>query len=398
MNAKFENIELTVLMPCLNEAETLGQCIEKALLSFAKLGVVGEVLVADNGSSDGSQAIATAAGARVVDVAQRGYGNALIAGINSSKGKYIIMGDADDSYDFGRLDGFLRELRSGKDLVLGNRFQGGIESGAMPFLHKYVGNPILSFIGRTFYKIKVGDFHCGLRGFKKESVSKLNLVCGGMEFASEMIVKASIAKLKIAEIPTTLAKDGRSRSPHLRTFRDGWRHLRFLMFYSPRWLFLYPGFVLMTLGLLMMLTLFFGPVVVGEVGFDVHTMLYSGAGFLVGLQMTLFSLIAKQIGVAFGVLARSSTLDVFKRHCTFEGGVLLGILLALSGGALAVWAVSIWASYDFGRIDATTVMRFSVFSVALVMAGVLIVIFSCLMAALDTYGQTPIRPSDHPIN
>lgn len=393
MNAKFENIELTVLMPCLNEAETLKVCIEKALLSFTKLGVTGEVLVADNGSSDGSQEIAIAAGARVVNVELRGYGNALIAGINSSRGKYIIMGDADDSYDFGRLGGFLKELRNGNDLVLGNRFQGGIESGAMPFLHKYVGNPILSFIGRTFYKIKVGDFHCGLRGFKKESISQLNLVCGGMEFASEMIVKASIAKLKIAEIPTTLAKDGRSRSPHLRTFRDGWRHLRFLMFYSPRWLFLYPGFVLMTLGLLMMLTLFFGPVVVGEVGLDVHTMLYSGAGFLVGLQMTLFSLIAKQIGVAFGVLARSTTLEMFKRYCTFEGGLLLGILLLFSGVALAIWAVSIWASYDFGRIDATTVMRFSVFSVTLVMAGILIAIFSCLMAALDTYSQAPSRPN-----
>lgn len=387
MNAKFENIELTVLIPCLNEAETIERCIQKAFAAFAEMDVNGEVVVADNGSTDGSQRIASTAGARVVHVEQRGYGNALIAGIHSSKGQYIIMGDADDSYDFSRLDLFLTSLRAGNDLVLGNRFKGGIAKGAMPFLHRYLGNPVLSFLGRKFFKVNVGDFHCGLRGFNRLSITKLNLSCGGMEFASEMVVKAAIAKLRIEEVPTALAKDGRSRPPHLRTFRDGWRHLRFLMFYSPRWLFLYPGFALMLIGLLMMTALFHGPIIIGDVGFDVHTMLFGGAGFLVGLQMVLFSVIAKQIGVASGALAQSGILDFYKRYCTFEGGLLLGGLLFMSGVGFAIWAVSIWASYGFGALHVSTVMRVSVFSVSLVMAGMLITISSCLMAALETYGK-----------
>lgn len=387
MNAKFSDIELTVLIPCLNEAETIGLCIRKAFSAFAKMEVVGEVVVADNGSDDGSQAIAHAAGARVTRVEQRGYGNALIAGIHASKGRYVVMGDADDSYDFSQLDLFLASLRAGNDLVLGNRFKGGIAKGAMPFLHRYLGNPVLSFLGRKFYNVNVGDFHCGLRGVNRLSIRKLNLSCGGMEFASEMVVKAAIARLKIDEVPTSLAKDGRSRPPHLRTFRDGWRHLRFLMFYSPRWLFLYPGFSLVLIGLLTMMALFNGPVVIGDVGFDVHTMLFGGAGFLVGLQMILFSVIAKQIGVACGALAQSDILDLYKQYFTFEGGLLLGIFLFLFGVGFAIWAVSIWASYGFGAIDASNVMRVSVFSVTMVMAGMLITISSCLMAALEAYGQ-----------
>lgn len=394
MNARFESVELTVLIPCLNEAETIELCIHKALSAFEKMGVNGEVVVADNGSVDSSQEISRAAGARVISVEQRGYGNALIAGIQASKGKFIIMGDADDSYDFSRLELFLASLRAGNDLVLGNRFKGGIAKGAMPFLHRYLGNPVLSFLGRKFYKVNVGDFHCGLRGFNRSSISKLNLSCGGMEFASEMVVKAAIAKLKIDEVPTTLSKDGRSRPPHLRTFRDGWRHLRFLMFYSPRWLFLYPGFALMLIGLCMMMALFKGPVVIGDIGFDVHTMLFGGAGFLVGLQMILFSVIAKQIGVACGALAQSVTLTMYKRYFTFEGGLLLGGALFLLGVAFAIWAISIWASYGFGALEVSKVMRVSVFSVTMIMAGMLITISSCLIAALEAYEKEFLLQKD----
>jgi glycosyltransferase involved in cell wall biosynthesis len=230
-------MELTILMPCLNEAETLAVCIRKAKIFMAVSGVVGEVLIADNGSTDGSQDIAKLEGARLIPIAARGYGAALQGGINAAMGKFVVMGDADDSYDFTALMPFLDNLRGGADIVMGNRFKGGIEKGAMPFLHRYLGNPVLSFLGRLFFKIKVGDFHCGLRGFNKERVLALNLRTTGMEFASELVVRSALAGYNIEEVPTTLKPDGRSRAPHLRTWRDGWRHLSFLLMYSPRWLF-----------------------------------------------------------------------------------------------------------------------------------------------------------------
>ena len=242
-------MELTVVMPCLNEAETVATCVRKAIGFLAESGISGEVLVADNGSTDGSQQLAADAGARVVPISDKGYGNALMGGIVAARGKYVIMGDADDSYDFTNLMPFVNELRKGADLVMGNRFRGGIAPGAMPPLHKYLGNPVLSFVGRLFFRSKIGDFHCGLRGFSRDSVMALNLQATGMEFASEMVVKATLAGQHVTEVPTTLSKDGRSRPPHLRSWRDGWRHLRFLLLFSPRWLFFLPGLALLIAGL-----------------------------------------------------------------------------------------------------------------------------------------------------
>ena len=266
-------MELTVVMPCLNEAETVATCVRKAIGFLAESGISGEVLVADNGSTDGSQRLATDAGARVVPISDKGYGNALMGGIVAARGKYVIMGDADDSYDFTNLMPFVNELRKGADLVMGNRFRGGIAPGAMPPLHKYLGNPVLSFIGRLFFRSKIGDFHCGLRGFSRDSVMALNLQATGMEFASEMVVKATLAGQRVTEVPTTLSKDGRSRPPHLRSWRDGWRHLRFLLLFSPRWLFLYPGLALLVVGSAVTTALYFSPLRIGGAGLDIHTML-----------------------------------------------------------------------------------------------------------------------------
>src|SRR6478736_3870626 len=269
-------------MPCLNEAETVATCVRKAIGFLAESGISGEVLVADNGSTDGSQRLAADAGARVVPISDKGYGNALMGGIIAANGKYVIMGDADDSYDFTNLMPFVNELRKGADLVMGNRFRGGIAPGAMPPLHKYLGNPVLSFVGRLFFRSKIGDFHCGLRGFSRDSVMALNLQATGMEFASEMVVKATLAGQRVTEVPTTLSKDGRSRPPHLRSWRDGWRHLRFLLLYSPRWLFLFPGSLLMILGMLVGLWLLPGPRVVNGVTLDVHTLLYAAIAVIIG--------------------------------------------------------------------------------------------------------------------
>ncbi|HNZ44276.1 MAG TPA: glycosyltransferase family 2 protein, partial [Bacteroidales bacterium] len=264
-------MELTILMPCLNESETLAICIQKARSFLQRNGIDGEVLIADNGSTDGSKEIAVSEGARVVDVSDKGYGNALIGGINAAKGKYIIMGDADDSYDFVNMEPFVEKLREGYDLVMGNRFKGGIAEGAMPFLHRYLGNPVLSFIGRLFFNIKTGDFHCGLRGFNADRIKMLKLHTPGMEFASEMVVKSSLFKYKMAEVPTTLKKDGRSHPPHLHTWRDGWRHLVFLLMYSPKWLFLFPGLIILILSIIGFGVLSVKMLYLKNIGIDIHT-------------------------------------------------------------------------------------------------------------------------------
>ena len=284
------NCELTILMPCLDEAETLETCIRMARNFLARSNIAGEVLVADNGSTDGSQAIAVRNGARVVEVREKGYGAALLGGIRAAHGKYVIMGDADASYDFSRLEGFVEKLRNGYELVMGNRFRGGIAPGAMPALHKYLGNPVLSGIGRLLFRSPCKDFHCGLRGFNRESVMRLDLQTTGMEFASEMVVKATLQNLRIVEVPTTLSPDGRSRAPHLRSWRDGWRHLRFLLIYSPRWLFLYPGLCLSGLGLGLMAWLLPGPRFLFSAGFDVHTLVYASGMIVVGLQIIFLAL------------------------------------------------------------------------------------------------------------
>ena len=331
------DIELTVVMPCLNEAETLEVCIQKALASMEEMGVVGEVLIADNGSTDGSQDLARRSGARVVDVPTRGYGAALQGGIDAALGTYVIMGDADDSYDFSNLAPFVEKLREGYDLVMGNRFLGGIAPGAMPPLHRYLGNPVLTGIGRLFFRSPSGDFHCGLRGFRRTSVLALGLQTTGMEFASEMVVKATLMKQRIAEVPTTLSPDGRSRAPHLRSWRDGWRHLRFLLLFSPRWLFLVPGVVLSVLGLVTMVMLVPGSMRIGSFAFDVNTMLYAAAATFIGYQSVIFAVFTKIYGVSEGLLPEDSRLQRLYRVVKLETGLCAGVVLVLLGGGASVW-------------------------------------------------------------
>ena len=356
------SLELTILMPCLNEAETIEVCVRKARGFLERSGVKGEVLIADNGSTDGSQALAEALGARVVAVPEKGYGAALMGGIRAANGKFIIMGDADDSYDFENLEGMVEHLRDGAELVMGNRFQGGIAPGAMPFLHKYLGNPVLSFIGRLFFKIPVGDFHCGLRGFSRQSILDLGLQSPGMEFASEMVVKASLNDLRIEETPTTLKPDGRSRPPHLKTWRDGWRHLRFLLLHSPRYLFIYPGLALIALGLLASSRLAFGEFqITPQIKLDIHTLVVACFAVLIGVQLVMFGALARRYQALEGVLP-PGTFHKFLLGLNLEPILQAAAGLFLAGVAGAVWAVAHWASSGFGPILYNGVMRVLVIS------------------------------------
>ncbi|GAB2452078.1 glycosyltransferase involved in cell wall biosynthesis [Conyzicola lurida] len=363
-------IELSIVMPCLNEAETLAVCIRKARKYFEVSGVQGEVVIADNGSTDGSQAIAVAEGARVVAIANKGYGNALMGGIEAAYGTYVIMGDADDSYDFEHLDNFVERLRAGDQLVMGNRFSGGIEPGAMPPLHKYLGNPVLSWIGRVLFPSQIRDFHCGLRGFSREAILGLGLRTTGMEFASELVVKSTLAGLTMSEVPTTLKKDGRSRPPHLRSWHDGWRHLRFLLLFSPTWLFLYPGIVGFGVGILGSIALLFGPIEIGDVGFDISSQLYLAALTLVGYQAILFWLLTKLYGQREGFfLPRGRMFSSLAERATLENAALAGLASFVVGLAIAVWQVVIWAGNDFGSLDPVETMRFAVPSALLMILG-----------------------------
>ena len=375
--------ELTILMPCLNEAPTVGSCIAKARGFLERAGIAGEVLVADNGSDDGSRAVAEGAGARVVEVTERGYGAALAGGIAAARGRYVIMGDADDSYDFARLEGFVARLREGYPLVMGNRFQGGIRKGAMPLLHRYLGNPVLSFVGRLLFGAPVGDFHCGLRGFDRDAVRTLDLRTRGMEFASELVVKASLAGWRIAEVPTTLHPDGRGRPPHLHSWRDGWRHLRFLLLFSPRWLFLYPGLALLALGVALTVLLYFAPLHVLGAGLDIHSMLYASAGALLGMQLCLFALFARVSAQNAGLLQRRPGLDRLLKTLTLERGLLLGLLAAISGllwSAAAFWQ---WREAGFGALDPRVVMRDTIPAAALMVGGMEIMLASFLLSLLN---------------
>jgi hypothetical protein len=344
-------VELTILMPCLNEAETVETCVRKAVGFLAEYHIDGEVLVADNGSTDGSQRLAAAAGARVVPIKEKGYGNALIGGITAAHGKYVIMGDADDSYDFTSLMPFVTALRAGKDLVMGNRFKGGIEPGAMPPLHKYLGNPVLSFIGRVFFPSAIGDFHCGLRGFNRESALRLNLQATGMEFASEMVVKATLWGQDISEVPTTLAKDGRSRPPHLRSWRDGWRHLRFLLLFSPRWLFQLPGILLILIGLLAGGTVAAGPVTIGSVTFDVDTLVAASAMVVIGFQAVLFWLFTRVYAGSEGFLPKEPKVQQLLGRLSLERGLLLGLVIGLAGLAGVIASVVTWSGRGFHNLN-----------------------------------------------
>ena len=351
-------IELTILMPCLNEAETLAVCIDKARSFLARSGVVGEVLIADNGSNDGSQLIAEAHGARVVAIPERGYGAALIGGIQAARGRYVIMGDADDSYDFESLDHMVARLREGDDLVMGNRFQGGIEKGAMPFLHKYLGNPVLSFLGRLLFRIPVGDFHCGLRGFSRESMLKLRLKSSGMEFASEMVVKSALHNLTFSEVPTTLKPDGRSRPPHLKTWRDGWRHLKFLLLHSPAWLFVYPGFALILMGLMGSALLSRGAVhITPSIELNIHTLIVSCFAVLIGAQLVAFGALAQRYAMVEGFLPAPANFQRLILGMTLEPLLRVAGVVMAFGFAGCIWAVAEWAHGSFGPIIYDSVLR-----------------------------------------
>jgi glycosyltransferase involved in cell wall biosynthesis len=376
-------VELTILMPCLDEAETIAICVTKARDFLQRSRIDGEVLVADNGSTDGSADLALAAGARVVQIARKGYGNALIGGIDAAHGRFVIMADADDSYDFSRLDAFVEKLRDGSMMVIGNRFRGDIEPGAMPLLHRYLGNPLLSFVGRLFFGSGIGDFHCGLRGVERSAALRLGLQAPGMEFASEMIVKATLAGWRIAEVPTVLSPTGRTRAPHLRSWRDGWRHLRFLLMMSPRWLMLYPGASLIVVGVAAQLALLRGPLLIAGVGFDIHTMLYAAGALILGVQLVLFSLLARAVGVLKNVLPISPPLARFLRVFTLERGILLGLSLALAGFGLAVYSVLTWAHARLGALDPAAMMRVAIPSVTLMIAGTEVIFSSFLLEFID---------------
>ena len=371
-------LELSIVMPCLNEAETLGTCIQKAQWYLTQYQVVGEVVVADNGSTDGSQAIARQLGARVIDVQERGYGSALQAGIAAANGQYVIMGDADDSYDFTALNNFVIQLRSGYDLVMGNRFRGGIAPGAMPVLHRYLGNPVLTWIGRLFFGSPCRDFHCGLRGFRKDAIMQIDLRTTGMEFASEMVVKASLYNLKVTEVPTTLSPDGRSRPPHLRSWHDGWRHLRFLLLYSPRWLFLYPGMLLMLLGIIVSILLIPQPRGV----FDIHTLLYAATAIIVGFQAISFGLFTKVFAITEGLLPEDRKIDQTMRYLSLENGLLTGTILILVGFIGSVIAFIAWAQQIFGSLNPSQMMRLVVPSVTAFALGIQVISSSFFLSIL----------------
>lgn len=362
-------MELSVVMPCLNEAETVAACVAKAVRFIENSGIDGEVIVADNGSTDGSRQLAADAGARVVPVAERGYGSALIGGISAARGEYVIMGDADDSYDFSSLMPFVAELRNGADLVMGNRFLGGIAPGAMPPLHRYLGNPVLSFIGRLFFRSEIGDFHCGLRGFRRDSVLDLRLHAAGMEFASEMVVKATLARQKIAEVPTRLAKDGRSRPPHLRTWRDGWRHLRFLLLYSPRWLFFVPGAALLLLGLVIGGATATGPITIGDVTFDVDTLVAAGGMVVIGFQAVLFWLFTRVYAGSEGFLPESPKAAAVLGALSLERGLALSGTLGLAGLVGLIFSLTSWQAHAFGDLNYERALRLMVPSVTALMLG-----------------------------
>lgn len=364
-------VELTILMPCLNEAETIAVCVQKARAYLERSGVQGEVLVADNGSTDGSQAIATQNGARVIPVASRGYGAALLGGIEAARGTYVIMGDADDSYDFTNLDAFVSKLREGYDLVMGNRFKGGIVPGAMPFLHRYLGNPVLSAIGQLFFKIPVGDFHCGLRGFRTESIRSLGLITAGMEFASEMVVRAALARCRIAEVPTTLSPDGRSRPPHLKTWRDGWRHLKFLLMYSPKWLFLYPSAVLLGVGATFALLLLYGRVQV-ETGLALDINTFVAACFLVisGVQVLSFGVLARHYASITGMLPGGRRSAWILKYGTTDNLVIIAAVLLAAGLITFGFAALAWARVGFGEVTDPMTPRAVVAGLSLVVIAI----------------------------
>ncbi|MBL8356224.1 MAG: glycosyltransferase family 2 protein [Delftia acidovorans] len=381
-------MEVTILMPCLNEAKTIEKCILDAKRALDNENIQGEILIADNGSTDGSQQIAYAAGARVVPITERGYGAALMGGIHAAEGKYIIMGDADDSYDFSDLKLFLFALREGNQLVMGNRFKGGIAPNAMPFLHRYLGNPVLSALGRIFFRLPIGDFHCGLRAFETEAIKKLHLQAPGMEFATEMVAKASFSKLKVTEVPTKLRPDGRDRPPHLRTWRDGWRHLRFMILFSPAWLFMVPGLFLLISGLLGLSLLWQGSIKFGSVGFDIHTMLFCSAAVMLGFQALQWGGMVQWLAAASGMKAKKQGLPTWlARTLTLENALAIGLTLSGLGFIWAWHLLAEWAATDFGAIGSPHILRQAILACTTMVVGFQSIGGSFCAAALNSVLQ-----------
>ncbi len=373
-------IELSIVMPCLNEERTVGICIEKALRFMRANGIAGEVVIGDNGSTDGSVCIAESLGARVASTPKKGYGFALMAGIKAAQGRYIIMGDADDSYDFSALGEMLEKLRAGHDLVMGNRFKGGIKPGAMPFLHRYLGNPVLSMLGRLFFKIPVRDFHCGLRGFSKEAYSRLNMQTGGMEFASELVVKASLQKFKIAEVPVILYPDGRDRKPHLRTWSDGWRHLRFLLLHSPDWLFLYPGLFLLLIGITGAAILSFGDIRIEHVRLGIHTLLYAYLFIMVGFHFLSFFMVSRLFGIDTQLFPQPKEYHKVRKLVTLETGLIVGFILLLAGIFLSAINIYDWKQTGFGDLEPNHNLRLLFPSITFILIGIEIILASFILS------------------
>ena len=372
-------------MPCLNEVETLARCIEKARLGIQRSGVPGEIIVADNGSSDGSQAVAQKLGARVVTVTERGYGAALRGGIDAALGKWILIGDADESYDFSEADRFVKKFQEGCDLVMGCRFPSGggtIQPGAMPWKNRWIGNPILSFIGRLFFKCPAHDFHCGLRGFTRAAFEKMDLKTTGMEFASEMVIKSTFKRLKIGETPVTLRPDGRSRPPHLKPWRDGWRHLRFMLLFSPRWLFLFPGMFLSALGAVLAVALSLNEIKIGGVTFDVGTLAVACMMVIVGAQLVAFAFFTKVFAIAEGLLPDDPEFSRAFKIFTLEKGIVFGLLVLLTGMILLVQALWFWQQAHYGSLQPAENLRRLMPAVTFVVLGVQAIFSSFFMSAL----------------
>ena len=377
-------LELTILMPCLNEARTLPACIQKARRFLDRYAISGEVIVADNASNDGSADLARSLNARVVNVSTRGYGAALAAGIASARGRFVIMGDSDDSYDFSALMPFVEKLREGYDLVMGNRFQGGIARGAMPISHRYFGNPLLSAVGRRFFNCRTcGDFYCGLRGFRKDAIQKLKLQSPGMEFALEMLIKAGMHGLRITEVPTTLSPDGRDRAPHLRSYRDGWRSLRLYLMMSPRWFFAVPGTILLGGGIVVSAVLFPGPLKIGAVTFDYHTLLYSAAAIVLGYQSLLLAVMAKLMAVETGLHPPVTKLWFLEERSMFERLFVTGVALGLIGVGLGLVATRNWSMTGFGNLSASSSMRVVICSIVFLLVGGQTALAGCFLGIIN---------------
>jgi glycosyltransferase involved in cell wall biosynthesis len=376
-------VEFSVVMPCLNEARTVGRCIDKAFSSLKRLGVRGEVIVADNGSTDGSVRIASEHGAQVIPVARKGYGAALQGGIEASRGRYIVMGDADDSYDFSVLDAFVERLRRGDDLVMGNRFRGGIKPGAMPWHHRYIGNPVLTGILNIFFRTPIGDAHCGLRGFSREAYRKLKLVTPGMEFASEMVVKAALHEQQMSEVPVVLHPDGRGRPPHLNSWRDGWRHLRFLLLMCPLWLYLIPAIILCTAGLGLMVWLTPGPRRIGSVGLDIHSLLLGCLCFVIGYQTLWMWAFARAYSLAFGLVRSDQDPIGWFRYLPLERGLIVGAAALGIGLCVNAWLFGWWWDLHLGALQIQVTMRYALWGSTLMIIGVQTIYNSFFLAMMQ---------------